>query len=448
MQGLIASTEMRVIVGLGITGLSVARYLARHHRPFIVVDSRDEPPMLQTFRAEFPGVPVHLGSLDFLQWREATEIILSPGVARSTPAIAQALESGIPVVGDIELFAREVDAPFVAITGSNGKTTVTSLVGQMALDAGMNVRVGGNIGTPALDLLEDGVELYVLEISSFQLESTNRLGASVACILNLSEDHMDRYAELHDYMITKQRIYFGAAAIVVNRDDALTRPPMARNTRSTSFGLGEPDLRDFGLRQVGTEIYLANGLKNLMPCSALSLHGMHNTSNALAALALGSAIGIPQDSMISTLRTFCGLAHRCQLIGEKNGIRFYNDSKATNVGATVAAITGLASNPGNVILIAGGDGKGADFSALSPVFEQYLRCLVVIGKDAEAIAAQAGTVPVLKCRTLEEAVHCAFEQAFSGSIVLLSPACASFDMFDSYIDRGNRFTAIAEAIIG
>lgn len=448
MQGLIASTETRVIVGLGLTGLSVARFLAKHHRPFIVADSRDEPPMLKTFRTEFPDAPVYLGGLDYLQWQDATEIILSPGVSRATPAIAQALENGIPVIGDIELFAREVNAPFVAITGSNGKTTVTSLVGQMARDAGLKVRVGGNIGTPALDLLDDNVDLYVLEISSFQLESTNRLAAAVACILNLSEDHMDRYSGLHAYMTTKQRIYFGAGAVVINRDDPLTQPPMAKNIKSTSFGLGEPDLRDFGLRQEGSGFFLAHGLKSLMPRSELALHGMHNTSNALAALALGSAVGIQQDSMISTLRTFSGLEHRCQLIGEKNGIRFYNDSKATNVGATTAAIAGLASGPGSIILIAGGDGKGADFSPLTPVLEQYVQCLVVIGKDAEIIAEKAGTVPVQKCETLEEAVHCAFEQALPGSIVLLSPACASFDMFDSYIDRGNRFAAIAGAIIG
>lgn len=447
MQGLIASTETRVIVGLGLTGLSVARYLARHDRRFVVVDSRDEPPMLQPFLTEFPEIPLHLGNLDSYQWQDATEIILSPGVSRATPAIAQAIETGIPVVGDIELFAREAKAPFVAITGSNGKTTVTSLVGQMAKDAGLNVRVGGNIGIPALDLLGDDVELYVLEISSFQLESTNRLQAAVACILNVSEDHMDRYSGLHEYMTTKQRIYYGASAIVVNRDDPLTQPPIAKDIKRRSFGLGEPDLRDFGLRQQGSERFLVNGLKNLMPLSELAMHGTHNTANALAALALGSAIGLQQESMVTTLRAFTGLEHRCQLVGERDGIRFYNDSKATNVGATIAAIGGLASQPGNIILIAGGDGKGANFSNLASSLERYVRWLVLIGKDAQNIAAQAGTVPVIRCETLEQAVHGAFNQARAGDIVLLSPACASFDMFDNYVDRGNQFIAIAESII-
>ncbi len=443
---LIASTRSYIVIGLGITGLSVARYLSSKGHPFLMVDDRAEPPMLSQFRAEFPQQPVQLGRFDFESWRGAAEIVLSPGVARDVPAVKQAIDSGIPVVGDVELFAREARAPVVAITGSNGKTTVTTLLGEMAKGAGIKVKTGGNLGTPALDLLDDQIELYVLELSSFQLESTTSLKAAVACVLNVSEDHMDRYADLHDYLRAKQRIYFGASKVVINRDDPLTMPPLAKHVESLSFGLSEPDLKDFGVRTEGEAIWLARGLRNLLSLKELRIHGHHNVANALAALAVGTLAGLPEKSMLQTLKEFSGLKHRCQFVAEIRGIKIFNDSKATNVGAALAAINGLATAPGRIILIAGGDGKGADFSPLAQALNDQLKSLIAIGRDGSKIANLCHDVPALQCRTLGEAVEAAMAQAVAGDIVLLSPACASFDMFRNYEDRGDQFIRLVEQL--
>ncbi len=441
---LIASTRSYIVIGLGVTGLSVARYLSAKGHPFLMVDDRADPPMLSQFRREFPQQPIQLGRFDFESWRGAAEIVLSPGVARDVPAVKQAIESGIPVVGDIELFAREVRAPVVAITGSNGKTTVTSLVGQMAREAGVRVKTGGNLGTPALDLLDEQTELYVLELSSFQLESTASLKAAVACVLNVSEDHMDRYADLHDYLRAKQRIYFGVSRIVVNRDDPLTMPPLARHVECRSFGRGEPDLKDFGVRMDGGVPWLARGRDTLLPLHELRIHGHHNVANALAALAIGTLAGLPEQSMLQALKEFSGLRHRCQFVAEIRGVRIFNDSKATNVGAALAAINGLATEPGRIVLIAGGDGKGAEFSPLAPTLNRQLKALVAIGRDGSKIASLCDGMPVVFCKTLEEALNTAMTLIVAGDTVLLSPACASFDMFRNYEDRGDQFIKLVE----
>ncbi len=448
MSELIASSNNTIIVGLGVSGLSVARYLQKLGRPFVVADSREQPPMLDQFRQECPNVRLYLGAFESDQFLNASQLIVSPGLSRAEPAIAAASAAGVEVIGDIELFARVAQAPIIAITGSNGKTTVTSLVGAMARTAGINVRVGGNIGTPALDLLSDDAELYVLELSSFQLETTNSLGAQVATVLNVTADHMDRYPSMAHYHLAKQRIYFGAKAVVANRKDALTRPPVADQVPQRTFGLNEPDLKDYGLRRDGELTYLAQGLKNLLPVDALKIKGRHNVANALAALALGEAAGIDQSAMLECLQDFSGLPHRCETVAVRNGVTFINDSKATNVGATIAALDGLVAEGGkNIVLIAGGDGKGADFSPLKAPLQNTLKGLVVLGRDGTCIAALVeGQIPVSPAKTMAEAVEHAVEMADAGDLVLLSPACASLDMFTNYEDRGRQFAKAVEGL--
>ncbi len=444
---LIATSQLSLVIGLGVTGLAVARYLAQRGRAFWVADQAPKAENLARFQAEFPHVKVLLGELAYEQWQGVNEIILSPGVPRKHPAIVAALADGVPVIGDIELFVRAARAPIVAITGANGKTTVTSLVGAMAKNAGVAVGVGGNVGTPALDLLDDATEMYVLELSSFQLESTFSLQAAAATILNITPDHMDRYADLQEYALTKQRIYKNAKHLIVNRDDPLTFPPLAQGATVTRFGLAEPDLKDFGLRQEADGLYLAHGLRNLIAASELKIRGRHNLGNALAALALGRAVGLAEQAMLETLREFTGLPHRCQFVANCRGVEFVNDSKATNTGATEAALNGLARAQPHIVLIAGGDGKGADFAPLVEAVRRSVKAVTLIGKDAEKLArVLAPWVPVVFCASLEEAVQEAAGLAQPGDTVLLSPACASLDMFKNYEDRGQQFAQSVERL--
>ncbi len=447
MSGLIASDTRRIVVGLGKTGLSCARHLARRGLPFAVVDSREQPPGLDAFRAEFPEVFLELGPLRAETLSQCDELVVSPGMALATPAIAEALASGVRAVGDIELFAREVNAPIVAITGSNGKSTVTTLLGNMAQRAGRKVQVGGNLGTPVLDMLAEGeAELYVLELSSFQLETTHSLKAEVATLLNLSPDHMDRYPSVLAYHQAKSRIFLGARQVVVNRGDALSEPLLAQGVTRWSFGLDRPDRHGFGLVEHAGETWLAFEFKPLMPAAQVRIPGRHNLENALAALALGHAVGLPMAAMLEELKAFAGLPHRCQWVGAKDGVAFFNDSKGTNVGASVAAMAGLG---GGLVLIAGGDGKGADFAQLGDEIARRCRGAVLIGVSADAIeAAIAGRVPVSRASSMEQAVQQAASLAQAGDSVLLSPACASFDMFRSYEHRGDVFSAAALAWCG
>jgi len=454
-MALIATDKQRVVVGLGLTGLSCARFLAARGVPFAVVDSRDNPPGLAAFRAEFPQVPLHLGGFDSEWLASAGELIVSPGVALEEPAIAQALARGVPVCGDIDLFVRELAAlprrvPLVAITGSNGKSTVTTLVGEMAAAAGLSVGVGGNLGTPALELLAPDRQLYVLELSSFQLERGQPLHAEVATVLNVSPDHMDRYADLQAYHRAKHRIFRGCAQVVVNRADPLSQPLLAQGVKSWSFGLDAPDFKGFGVREQGGERWLAFEHELLLPLRELRIAGEHNVANALAALALGHAVGLPMAAMLDVLRRFTGLAHRCQRVAERAGVVFYDDSKGTNVGATVAAIEGLCrSGEGRVVLIAGGVGKGAQFDALAPVLRRHGRAAVLIGEAAPAIARVLdGVLPLARAADMAKAVAAAADFARAGDSVLLSPACASFDMFDNYAQRGDVFAGAVRAFVG
>ncbi|MFL9814658.1 UDP-N-acetylmuramoyl-L-alanine--D-glutamate ligase [Stutzerimonas sp. VN223-3] len=445
---LIASDQFRIVVGLGKSGMSLVRHLASHGVPFAVADTRANPPELAALQAQYPGIEVRCGELDPEFLCRASELLISPGLPLSTPALQVAASRGVKISGDIELFAREAKAPIIAITGSNAKSTVTTLVGEMAVAAGRKVAVGGNLGTPALDLLSDDIELYVLELSSFQLETTNQLNAEVATCLNVSEDHMDRYDGLPAYHQAKHRIFRGAHQVVINRDDRLSRPLVGDDVPIWSFGLGKPDFKGFGLFEENAQKYLAFQFDALMPADQLKIRGAHNQSNALAALALGHAVGLPFEPMLATLRSFAGLAHRCQWVGERKGVAYYDDSKATNVGAALAAIDGLGSDiAGKLVLIAGGDGKGADFSALHNPVARNCREVILLGRDAELLAvALKSAAPIHRVQTLQEAVQLAARNAQAGDAVLLSPACASLDMFVNFEDRGRQFATAVGAL--
>jgi UDP-N-acetylmuramoylalanine--D-glutamate ligase len=448
-MSLIASDQFRIVVGLGKSGMSVVRWLASQALRFAVVDSRANPPELARLRQQFPQVEVRCGELDVEFLCRASELLVSPGLALATPALQEAARRGVRLSGDIELFARQAKAPIVAITGSNAKSTVTTLVGEMAADAGVKVAVGGNLGTPALDLLAEHVELYVVELSSFQLETTEWLSAEVAVCLNVSEDHMDRYADIAAYHLAKHRIFRGARQVVVNRDDALSRPLVAEQLPCWSFGLSEPDFKGFGLLEEQGEKYLAYQFEPLLPVRQLKIRGAHNQANALAALALGHAVGLPMQSMLQTLQGFSGLAHRCQWVAERAQVNYYDDSKATNVGAALAAIVGLGEDiSGKLLLIAGGDGKGADFSSLRAPVVTYCRAVLLLGRDADKLAAVFGdALPVIRVDSLATAVEQAAQLAHAGDAVLLSPACASLDMFSNFEERGRLFAQAVEALV-
>jgi UDP-N-acetylmuramoylalanine--D-glutamate ligase len=467
-MSLITSDQLKVVIGLGQTGLSCARYLAKKGLRFALVDTRANPPDLERIKTEFAGIDIRLGELDAAYLMQASELILSPGVSQQLPAIKAAVASGVALIGDIDLFCREVSAPIVAITGSNAKSTVTTLVGEMAKTAGIDVGVGGNLGTPVLDMLTAGEQsLYVLELSSFQLETVHDLRAQVATVLNISPDHLDRYEGMQGYYQAKHRIFRGCRSAVENRDDPLTHPLLPKDVELVGYRLSKPDLKVFGLvNEAGsgsedTVEWLAIGNQQLMRSRDIKMPGRHNVANALAALALGRAVNIPMDAMLDTLKTFGGLEHRCQWVAKKNDLNFYNDSKGTNVGATVAALDGLGADLAGeqrIVLIAGGDGKGADFDDLIVPVNRYVRAVVLIGKDAEKIRATffntAGlansavdtVADILLESTLESAVQRAVSIALPGDIVLLSPACASLDMFKNYADRGHQFVAAVSAL--
>lgn len=435
-----------LILGLGKTGLSCARYLHAQGVRIAVADTRPQPPGLDALRAELPEVPVFVGGFRPEVFAQASELILSPGVPLSEPLVQESLARGVQVRGDIELFARAAQAPICAITGSNGKSTVTTLVGEMAARAFGRVGVGGNLGTPALELLAPEVEFYVLELSSFQLETTESLAAHAAVVLNLSPDHLDRHLSLKAYAQAKARIYRQARFAVVNRDDPIVCAMPRAPEGELGFTLGEPQGDDLGLRLLDGQTWICQGRRPILPACELRLAGRHNLANALAALALAAACGIPETVACEVLREFRGLPHRCTLVAERRGVRWYDDSKGTNPGATVAALEGLLpeGSKGRVVLIAGGLTKGADLSPLRAPVARFARAVILIGQDAPLLeSALAGTVPLVRAAGMDEAVQRADEWAQPGDCVLLSPACASFDMFANYEQRGQAF---AEAV--
>jgi UDP-N-acetylmuramoylalanine--D-glutamate ligase len=446
---LLDTRGLQVIVGLGKTGLSCVQYLSKQGCAVAVTDNRENPPGLEEVKAHFPAVQLSLGRFDADLCAKASRLIVSPGVSLHEPEIAQAISKGIPAIGDIELFVQGAKAPVVAITGSNGKSTVTTLLGVMAEAAGLTVKVGGNLGTPALELL--GVtepDLYIMELSSFQLETTYSLRAAAAVLLNISEDHMDRYNNIAEYLQAKQHIYTGCAIPVINHDDPVTWQGL-NLTNTLSFGLNAPEGENFGLKQVGDQTYLVRGQETLVDTKTLKIKGRHQLANALAALALGQAMHFPMATMIACLHNFQGLPHRCQWVARYHGVDWYNDSKATNVGAAQAAIEGLGmENSGKLIVIAGGLGKNADFSVLCATMKKYVRLLVLIGRDAPVIAAALkGCVATKWAETLPEAVDVAYHQAQAGEAVILAPACASFDMFRSFEHRGDVFMQAVKDLV-
>lgn len=439
MSNLIAANNMIAVVGTGVSGLSAARFLRDKKIPFVLFDTREVPPAQDVIATEFAQVHCEFGVWDEALLQSASEIILSPGLPLSTAAIAAAREAGVAVIGDVELFVRYAKAPIVAITGSNGKSTVTTLVAEMAKAAGIKVAVGGNLGTPVLQLLDDQVQLYVLELSSFQLETLNSLAAEVACLLNVSADHLDRYAGMAAYRAAKQRIYKNARHLVVNRDDPLTQPCASVAGNVSSFGT-EADVKNMALQEQDGDYWLCDGSQALMLASELKLPGKHNMANALAALAIGKAVGLTHQQMLPVLRSFKGLAHRCQWVATSAGVTYYNDSKGTNVGATVAAINGLAQDGKKLIVILGGVAKEQSFSALVPALKAHARGCVLIGQDAALIAAVLeGELAYQYADSMPEAVKKAQALALAGDSVLLSPACASLDMFSDYQARGDAF---------
>lgn len=451
---------LQVVVGLGQSGLSVAHYLANQGYQVAVTDAQAAPKLANQLP---PEISIRqFGSIDAELLQQAARIIISPGISLDTGAVAAARQANIPVVSDIQLFCEACTVPIVAITGSNAKSTVTTLVGQMAADAGVNVGVGGNIGVPALTLLaNDDMELAVLELSSFQLETVTNLGAQVATVLNMSPDHLDRHGDMLGYHQAKHRIFQGAKSVVINREDALTRPLVADNLPRVSTSIQAPDKGQYGLIiDSEGQTYLARGTERLLSADKLLIKGRHNLLNAQAALALGELAGLPLDSMLQTLQQFSGLDHRCQYVAKVADIDYFNDSKGTNIGSTIAAIQGLgevyAPKDGKLLLILGGQGKGQQFGELTPFINQYVSHVLMIGEDAKMIeqhlraAKLSEDVALYQCQTMENA-FATVPQVTKSSLsqvqaVLLSPACASFDQYSGYAARGEHFIQLVNQL--
>jgi UDP-N-acetylmuramoylalanine--D-glutamate ligase len=489
------ASKYAVIVGLGRTGISCVRYLRARGWRLAVTDTRAKPPEMARLAELDATIPVRVGVLDPALLDGADLVVASPGVSLAEPFFMKARRQGVEIVGDIELFARAADAPVVGITGTNGKSTVTTLVGKMAERAGLRVRVGGNLGEPALDLLSPGAEvaalggggapagvsavrgasaagtagaqrgaasggvgaagggvgalasantagsgptqLYVLELSSFQLDATQALNLKAAVVLNVTPDHLDRYATVEEYAASKARIFDHCDTAVINLDDPLVVAMPRPGQKTVGFSLRASIGADYAVATHNGQWWLTRRDEPLMPVGAMKIKGLHNAANALASLALGCAVGLPMDAMLAELASFAGLPHRSQWVADVDGVTYINDSKGTNVGATIAAVSGMQ---GPLVMIAGGDGKNQDFSALAEVFRGKVRHTVLIGRDAAAVAAALQGVCTLEmCTTLEEAVRAAAKAAQPGDTVLLSPACASLDMFRDYTHRGAVF---------
>jgi UDP-N-acetylmuramoylalanine--D-glutamate ligase len=434
-----------LVLGLGDTGLSALRWLHRRGAVLSVADTRDAPPGLAILQAEMPRVKIHLGPFTEQAFAGAQVIVISPGLPIATPLVQAAIQRGIPVIGDVELFAqyKPVSSKVIAITGANGKSTVTTLVGEMCQAAGLKTVVAGNIGLPVLEALDaETPDVYVLELSSFQLETTHSLSADVATVLNLTEDHMDRYTGMPAYAAAKARIFQGAGVQLLNREDGWSRDMALAGRTQVTFGTDAPaQPEDYGLkRDTAVHLWLMHGDQALLDTAEMRIAGLHNAANALAALALCRAIGLQLPPLLETLRKFKGLSHRVEWVAEIDQVSFYDDSKGTNVGATCAALVGM---PNKVVLIAGGDGKGQDFSPLRDPVQRNARAVVLIGRDGAKIAdvLQGVDVPVIRLLTMDEAVAEAFRIAQPGDAVLLSPACASFDMFRNYAHRAEVFVS-------
>ena len=434
-----------LVAGLGATGVATARYLAARGVDVTVIDSRPAPPGLAELRETHPEIRVILESQD-PRWLEGVgRVVLSPGLGLDTPVAAQARRAGIPLLGDIELFAREVKEPVLAVTGSNGKSTVVTLLERMLSATDLDVAAGGNLGPPALQLLEEPADLYLLEISSFQLETTESLKPRAAAVLNVSPDHLDRHGSLAEYAALKSKLLRAADTAVFNWDDPLVQEMGREHPQAIPFSLRENPDNGYGVMEHLGERWLAGQRKPLLPVAAMRLRGAHNEANALAALALSSTLGRDLAPQLEILEQFAGLPHRCQWVGEKDGVTFINDSKGTNVAASVAALEGLK---GPFVLIAGGQSKGADFSTLAASARGRLIGAVLIGESAEKLeAALSSSCPTRVTKDLAAAVDLAWAFATKGTTILLSPACASLDMFADYSARGEAYIAAVEELL-
>ena len=448
MTDLIATNRNTAIVGMGATGLSAARFLSSLGKTFVFADSRAEPPRLSEVREQYPDVSMVLGPFTEDLLLGFDRVVVSPGVSLQEPALLAARERGVKLIGDVELFLEQAAAPVIVITGSNGKSTVTTLLGEMAKACGLSVGVGGNLGTPMLDILDPRHQLYIIELSSFQLELVTDTRGAIAGLLNISPDHMDRYAGIQQYHAAKHRIFLGASNVINNRQDPLTNPLLSTSVKRSSFGLNKPDLGSFGLLEREGQPWLACGLQPLMAAADVAIKGTHNVANALAALALGQAADLDMASMLETLKAYKGLPHRCEHVATVNNVMYIDDSKGTNVGATIAALNGFGDSArANLILIAGGQAKEQDFAKLQKPVKQFVKLAALFGEDASQIAkALDGSTQIEQFESLEDAVLNASANAQPGDIVLLSPACASFDMFSGFEERGRCFQHAVKAV--
>ena len=455
MNNLISSDNYCVIVGAGLTGQSIAHYFSRIGQRYCVFDTRGDEELRIPFLQIDSDVRVYLEDIDADIFLGAAEIIMSPGVPRDLPIFAEAIKCGVSFVGDVELFLRHVrkensEAKVVGITGSNGKTTVTTLVDLVLNNYGAKVAVGGNIGVPALELLHKPADIYVLELSSFQLESIKKAELDVAVVLNVTPDHMDRYASLAHYVMAKQRIYWGAKNIVYNLNDTLTVPPVVPGVKRFGFATSvkhEKNEIQYVYNTDSQEVY-REGV-SIFEKKNMRLQGLHNIQNAMALFAICNALEVPHIFAEQVLNDFAGLAHRCEWVACYGGMTFINDSKATNVGASISALRGLAPDFDRVILIAGGDGKSADFLELANVISETVHKLVLFGRDAQRIEASVNQrVETHNVQTLTSAVSqsivLAKEMGSTNTLILLSPACASLDMFKNYEERGVQFKMLVQ----
>ena len=431
-----------VVVGLGKTGFSVAKFLHKQGIKFAVIDSREKPPLKDALLQEYPDSPVFTGGFDSAAFEVATHVLVSPGVSLQEQSIQKAIIDGAKLLSDIDLFSSSTDKPVIAITGSNGKSTVTTMLGAMGNAADVKTAIGGNLGTPALDLLDEQCDLYVIELSSFQLERTQVLNAKAATVLNVTADHLDRHGDIKDYAKEKQGVFAGNGVMILNEDDSIVKGMKVKDRDTLIFSIHGKNGFHIESRQAEDgqiENWLMNADQPLMRQAEIPLEGLHNVANALAALALGTAVGLDYKAMCDALREFKGLNHRMQKVAKLKGVTWVNDSKATNIGACVAALQGYQNK---VVLIAGGDAKGANMDELVPVIKDKAKCVVLMGKDAEQIErAINGCVPSYMAETIQEAVHIAAKMAVEGESVLLSPACASIDQYKNYQERGDKFTA-------
>lgn len=439
-----------VIAGLGATGLSCARYLSKKNIPFVIADTRQQPPQLLTCQKEFPNVKIHLGKFSDNIFLKATKIIVSPGVSLQESVIQTCIANHLPVISDIELFAQEAKAPIIAITGSNGKSTLVTLMGELIQQAGLKAIVCGNIGFPVLDaLLLPAPDYYVVELSSFQLESTFSLHAKIAVVLNISPDHLDRHPTEQHYLDAKKRIYQRCEFALVNADEPHIWRDLSFAMPPIRFTLHEPRENEWGLREIQQDIFLAHGSQNIVNTKEIALQGRHQYQNVLVALAMGTLLKLPLKNMLETLKNFKGLAHRCQLVHEQRGVRWYDDSKATNVGAAIAAIQSIGKQSREkIILIAGGDSKEVALHDLREPVKQYVSHAILFGKDADKLATTLfHDTNIIRVPNMQAAVQEAAKLTKSGGVVLLAPACSSLDMYASYAERGDDFAKNIKTLI-